>query len=282
MAHAHDHAAENNYFLDQLCSVAACAALGVISILMYVTGKLMIILAPQFHIPVLVGGIAILAMALYRGIDLWKQAGAIVRQRQEHEHDHDHHHHDHNECDHQHADCGHDHSHSWMPVKYAFLLLPIVLFLLGLPHAGFSNDMIKRLTGTGELEGGPKEVANKGTDLSLGFRELSEAAHSESKQQALEGKTVKLRGMFMRLRGDKEFTLFKIRMRCCAADAIPMQVRIFSPVPLNQFQDREWVEVKGQLQFVKLAGQQKVIPVVVVESGDDIRKIPPEPTEFDY
>jgi uncharacterized membrane protein YcgQ (UPF0703/DUF1980 family) len=88
--------------------------------------------------------------------------------------------------------------------------------------------------------------------------------------------------MFMRLRGDKEFTLFKIRMRCCAADAIPMQVRIFSPVPLNQFQDREWVEVKGQLQFVKLAGQQKVIPVVVVESGDDIRKIPPEPTEFDY
>ncbi len=167
-----------------------------------------------------------------------------------------------------------------MPVKYAFLLLPIVLFVLGLPHSGFSNDLLKKQMNQGEIDG-PKDVANKGTDLSLGFRELSEAAYSESKQQALEGKTVKLRGMFMKLR-DKEFTLFKIRMRCCAADAIPMQVRIISPIALNQMQEREWVEAKGQLQFVKLAGQNKVVPVVIVENGDDIKKIPAEPTEFDY
>lgn len=278
MNHEHDHAAENNYFLDQLCSVAACGALGIISILMFVSGKLYIILAPQFHWPVLIGGIAVLAMALYRGVDLWKQAGQVAKERAEHEH---HHHHDHAECDHKHADCGHDHSHGWMPVKYAFLMLPIVLFLLGLPHQGFSNDMLKRQMNVGEIEGAPKELASKGTDLSLGFRELSEAAYNESKQKALEGKTVKLRGMFMKLR-DKEFTLFKIRMRCCAADAIPMQVRIISPVVLNRIDEREWVEAKGQLQFVKLARQNKVIPVVIVESGDDIKKIPPEPTEFDY
>lgn len=281
MAHAHDRStARNDYFLDQICSIGACVLLGGVCVLMWTTGKVALILAPQFHLPVLIGGIALLVIAFVQLWAIWKAAGKVIAE-------HDHHHHEHEgpcDHDHQHIDCGHDHDHNWMPAKYALLLLPVMLFLLGLPHEGFSADALRKnmQSQQGEIQGSDREIARKGEDLSLGFKELSNAAHVEQKRLSLEGKTVRLRGMFMKLKNDKEFTLFKIRMNCCAADATPMPVRIMSPAPVNQFQDREWVEVKGQLEFRKLQGQNRFIPVVTVEEMSHIKRIPAEPTEFDF
>jgi hypothetical protein len=278
--HAHAHAGDQaGYFTDQLCTIASCGILGAVCVLMYTQDRLGIILARPFHRPVLVGGIALIALAVVRGVALWAEAGrAAARQ-----HDHDDHHHHDAACDHG-GDCGHDHDHdhAYTPIKYAALLVPLFLFISDLPNEGFSPEHLARQMGNAALESPAGDIAAKGGQvLTLGFGELGEAAYLADKRSALEGRTIRVKGMFMPLGDDKQFTLFKIRMTCCAADAVPMQVRILSPSALTQFKTRDWVMAEGVLQFRKVVGKDKYIPVVTLNSSEDVRAIDAEPTEYD-
>lgn len=279
MGHDHAHSGDRaGYFTDQLCTIAACGILGAVCVLMYAQDRLGIILAKQFHVPVLVGGLALIALAVVRGVALWAESGHVATQ----DHDHEHHHHD-GPCDHG-ADCGHnhDHDHAYTPIKYAALLVPLFLFISDLPNEGFSPEHLARQMGNAALEGPEGDIAAKGGHvLTLGFGELGEAAYLADKRTALEGRTIRVKGMFMPLGNDKQFTLFKIRMTCCAADAVPMQVRIVSPTALTQFKTRDWVMAEGVLQFRKVVGKDKFIPVVTLNAAEDVRAIEPEPTEYD-
>src|SRR5581483_8188676 len=132
--------------------------------------------------------------------------------------------------------------------------LPIVLFGLGLPNSGFSADRFKFGS---SLEGESiKDVKDKGGQaIDLAFKELSNAALIPSAREELEGKTGRLKGMYSRLGSDKEFTLFRVKMNCCAADAIPLEVRIISPENITRIDEKQWVEVEGQIQFRKIVGK---------------------------
>jgi uncharacterized repeat protein (TIGR03943 family) len=264
---AHTHAPDQNYYLDQICSLGACGALGIISTLMYQTDKLRLILAPPFHKPVLWGGIALIVLSAVRFVSLWTPNRAAAT-HDGHKHGHDAvHEHDHANCDHNHEhehkhdegckdhDCGHDHSHAWTPAKYAVLLLPVVLYLLELPNAGFSADRIGRDLVATELEGSDRVIATK-SKLTLGYRELADAAHETSKRASIEGHIVEVRGIYMPLNQPQEFTLVRLNMACCAADAIPMQVRIVAPTPI-QFKQGQWIAVEGKIEFRKVAGKVK-------------------------
>src|SRR3954447_4021935 len=108
MAHVHEHRG-NAYYLDQLCTLGTCGAVGAVSVLMYVmktptsgepVPRLSYILVPQFFIPVLAGGVALLALVLIRGVALWREAGTKDAACCDHDHGDDH---------------GHDHDHSWTP-----------------------------------------------------------------------------------------------------------------------------------------------------------------------
>jgi hypothetical protein len=107
------------------------------------------------------------------------------------------------------------------------------------------------------------------------FNDLNDAAFDEAKRQSLQGQTAILEGRFRRL-GDKEFTLFRLKMTCCAADTVPLRVRIVVPQALSGFQDFDWVEVKGQIQFVKVPGQERYLPVIMVADITDVRKTEPK------
>src|SRR5262245_44671092 len=110
MAHAHSHEGEN-YYLDQLCTIGVCGALGGVAIMMYVQGMLQYILVKQFHLWVLLGGIALLVLVLVRAVALWFSAGRVSHaHNHNHDHDHAHHHHDHGH-DHDHGDHQHEHEH---------------------------------------------------------------------------------------------------------------------------------------------------------------------------
>ena len=134
MSHSHAHGeAAGNYFLDQLFTILACGGIGLVAVLMYQTGMVNRILVPMFFIPVLLGGIALLAMALVRAVAVWKLAGAraaLADDNGDHDHDHDHDHAHAHSHGHEHAhgeedygeedygeeaygeeDCGHEHSH---------------------------------------------------------------------------------------------------------------------------------------------------------------------------
>ncbi len=309
----HSHAHEENYFLDQLCSVAICGGLALVAVLLYTSGMIDAILVEAFRIPVLVAGSILGALVAVRAITLWREAGAVSAHQKHHGHGHDHGHHHHNhghahshDHDHEHShdhdhshehshdhdhahshdhnyahshshghDHGHDHDHGWSPGRYALLLLPIVLFFMGLPNKGFSAAGLQRILGTQNAlaEGGADLIAKKDTII-LGFSELNEAALRARTRNYFEGRITTLSGQYQPL-GDKEFTLFRLKMTCCAADTIPLKVRILSPENVNtRFQLGDWVEATGQIQF-RQATNGSYVTVLVLESGEDVRATEP-------
>jgi DUF1980 C-terminal domain len=189
VGHAHAHAetdGEGTYFLDQLFTILLCGAIGVVAISMYATGMLGRILVPMFFVPTLLGGAAILVLAVIRAIAVWQLAGARKAALAEasadganhdhsHSHGHDHGHaHSHSDADdhgHEHgADCGHDHAHShaggddhghdhgWAPWRYMVLAIPVFLYMMDLPRGGFSDQWMMRQQAT-QLQQSPKRQA---------------------------------------------------------------------------------------------------------------------------
>ncbi len=115
MTHSHDHSHDhdhNSYYVEQLFTIAVCGALGGVAVSLYYTDKLRLMLHPKFHIWVLLGGIALLALVAVRAVALWfevDEARDAIDAMHDHDHDHGHAHHHHH--DHDHGCCDHDHDH---------------------------------------------------------------------------------------------------------------------------------------------------------------------------
>lgn len=170
MSHTHTHDEERTYYIDQVCTIGVCALLGGVCVVLWLRGALGL-LADPFHMAVLLGGVALLVVAAVRGVTLWSsvsRSGAHGHTHvHAHDHDHDescghehhHHEHEHHHHEHSHAHAGHDHghehghggndhghSHGWNPIRYVFLLVPIVLFLVRMPSQAFNERFRNFLT----------------------------------------------------------------------------------------------------------------------------------------
>jgi uncharacterized membrane protein YraQ (UPF0718 family) len=111
MAHVHSHAEDRgSYYLDQLFMIGICGALAGVTIMLYQSNLLKNILHEKFHLWVLGGGLALLALVLVRAVAVWISVDETAAPDHGHGHGHGHdHHHDH---DHDHGPgCGHDHDH---------------------------------------------------------------------------------------------------------------------------------------------------------------------------
>src|SRR5438445_3327368 len=309
MAHVHAEE-ENTYYIDQLCTIGVCGALGGAAIMMY-QQKMLSFLADTFHPWVLAGGIALLVLVVIRAVPLWF---AVGRPRAEHQHPQDHFHdpdhaHDHGDCaghehhhehahdhgdggghehdhhhDHSHADHGHE--HGWSPWRYAVLLLPVVLYLMNMPSGGFSNDFLAhKLRGQEVASAGAMHMEQKGSDvIDLRFQELSAWAQNERTRKEYEGYVGKLRGQFWPTGNERAFTLVRFKMVCCATDAVPVNVLIVlanENETLSGIQELQWVEVEGQIQFRERPDHKGAFfPILQVPSRDHIRNIEADPSPF--
>jgi hypothetical protein len=311
MAHDHHHhhgESARDYFTEQLLTILVCGLFGFVAIQMYRerpdgTRMLQYILAPQFHLPVLIGGIAVLALVVVRAVAVWREAGEVRAHdhahHHEHAHDHAHHHHDHEHgehCDHEHEhghehhhhhhhpapahahdDHGHSHDLAWVFTRMLILVFPIALFFMGVPNAGYSQERIIKMLGQEDpLAVSVGDVAAK-EGLVTRFNDLNDAAYDDAKRESLQGQAARLEGRFRRL-GDKEFTLYRLKMTCCAADTVPLKVRIVTPHALGGINDHEWVQVEGQVQFIPVPNTTptRYIPVIKVADNKDIKKTPPK------
>jgi hypothetical protein len=165
------------------------------------------------------------------------------------EHDHSHE----GEAGHTHD---HGHEHGWGPWRYAVLLLPVMLYFLGLPdNKGYGELRADTVDpSTIQLE----EVApnEDGEVREVSFQELTGLAYSPDKRKGYSGKMFRLKGQFVPSPyGDRVFSLVRMRMSCCAADAVPVEADILvdpqsKDVPNGAALHMRWVEVKGQLRFV--------------------------------
>jgi hypothetical protein len=284
MGHVHVHSAEerNVYYLDQLCTVGFCAALGVVQILLYRYGVLDIILAKKFHVAVLWSGIVLTALAVLRAVTLWAEAGKLKVHNHangccDHDHDHAHEHgpahheheHEHeHEHDHHHEqvpdenDCGH--SHGWAPWRYAILLLPILLFLMGMPWPAPAAPV--------------EEVPDEPGVLLVEFKDLYEAVDSPRDRKDLQGKTIRVKAMFGPLNDPTKFQLYLLKMTCCFADAYPVPLKGFftspEPLPVEKYRS-QWVYVTGKVEFVPRPGSSEYGTIVHLRTKDDVRHAMP-------
>lgn len=320
--HHHDHDGDT-YYLDQICMVGISGAFGAICLALYFTnmmttdGQTMLgrLLAPKFHLWILGSGIALVFIAAVRGLALWRQAGTL-----DHVHDHAHaHDHDHGDCGHEHGACDHehghhhhhaghthhhhdhdaaDHDHGWAPWRYVLLLVPIILFLLGLPNKGpaakptdIQLDMTHITAGyAGMIASAPTSEGQiltwmaamymtEEAPIEVGFKDLENFANTEQSRQEWRGKTVRVRGQFAPSPGsDQVFSLVRFRISCCAADAIPMNVPIVSRQPLSERAEplslNDWVKVTGIVDFQRVGKNERT--VLRVMSLDKIEKCQPD------
>jgi hypothetical protein len=296
MAHDHAHDDPNTYYVEQLCTIGVAGAIGGIAVVLYQGGRLWF-LADKVQPWVLGGGILLLAVVAVRAAAVWMQAGRTPAANHDHDHDHDHDHEAaHEHChDHSHGgDCGHDHDHDhdhghghshgdghshgggdghehgWAPWRYVVLLLPVVLFFLGLPDKGRGDD---RDAYKGQVD--TRDVADqaKGQVFEVNFPELQRAPASQSSRDFYEGKTIRIRGEY--LPGNSGmFTLVRYRQNCCARDAIPLKAVIVvdpksgATLPQESFRG-QWVQVEGQLQFQNNPGQSDPWLTIIVLKPDD-------------
>lgn len=324
MAHAHDHH-DSGHYVEELCSIAICGAIGGVAIMLWARNVLMLMLDVKFHLWVLLGGIALLVMVAVRAVTVWLTVG------RESAHAHDPHHHDH---DHEHGDCCHEHEHAhaasaqphqhepvmvhshehahgittqattaghhphhhdhshghahdhdhgpghehgWSPWRFAVLLLPVVLYFLGLPNRGFSELRGGNID-LAALEGNSQPVADKGTDYNVTFLELERASFNPDGRYEYEGKTVRIKGLFRPLSGSaRKFTLIRYKMNCCAADAIPLNMVIESPVEIDtRALQGQWVEVIGKATFSKKRDREEYVPVLIMKTKDDMQQVEPD------
>jgi len=181
-----------------------------------------------------------------------------------------------------------DHDHGWSPWKYIVLAIPIVLFALNLPQNGFSDKRLSNEISGASLQQNPKRLAlaalaggpvmtkalrkTEPAKRTLRFKELIEAAAVVSRQELYEGDIGTIRGQFYKLpNSDREFTLFRMDMTCCAADAVILETRIVAPEPLTGQRPGDWVWATGVISFQRDEAKKKWVPVLTLTDVGDVQ-----------
>src|SRR5262249_40066080 len=125
-----------------------------------------------------------------------------------------------------------------------------------------------------------QELQNKGAINVRNFQELEMARFSPDARSYFEGRTCTLKGMLWPI-SDKEFTLFKMKMACCRADAVPLKIHIISPELLAaDLNARDWVEVTGEIQFRQVPGKADYVTVMQISDKSGVKKTDPSPSEL--
>lgn len=272
--HGHDHGhSHSEAHLEQLLTVGICGTFGVVAMLLgretftQQKGMLSLILAEPFWIWVFVGGVVLVLLAIIQGVALWRKVG-------QHEHGED--------CGHDHGgEHAVDHTHGSAFWRVVVLMFPLAMFFMDLPNKGFSQERVNKMLGA-DIEISPdsiKDIESRG-DVNMTFADISAAMNDPAQIDSINGLTVTLKGQ-MRLRNDREFTLYTLKMTCCAADAVPLKARIIvqtdeqgGSLSSKGFTNGAWVEVTGVMQFVHVPETQQPLLVIRAKLG---KIVPTEP-----
>jgi hypothetical protein len=213
----------------------------------------------------------------------------------DHDHDHGHHHHDHGH-DHSHGnDHDHDHDHGWAPWRFMLLLLPVILFLLGLPNKDiYGGEMQVDQADMDKLAG--FAGSSKGDEVKkLSFLQLRRAGFDMNVRDDLEGRLINVTGKYAKNKnGDPAavFQLVRFQINCCAADAIPLNAIILINPPdqakfkMDPAQYKEkWVSVTGRVHFQPQPNGEYLTAIYLYPSesvplSNLVEIVPPDPNPY--
>jgi hypothetical protein len=282
MTHLHEES--DTYNLDQLCLVTFSGIFGGICLSLYFwqSAMLNLMLAKQFHGFILASGIILVGLAVTRALILWK--GRAPR-----------HQHEYCQSDHHHHHQGHSHDHDWAPWRYVFLILPIILFLLGLPNkvptaqgatvpVDLTHESIGYATVVAGVDPLNKLVCTAVLVLDsssqaeiLDFKTLRETAGNSESRKVWDGKWITVvKGQFVPSRhSDRQFCLVRFIRFCCGADAIRVEVPMVCKEGLSGINVEDWVTVTGRIRFQKM--RNSFITILQVPSRRGIMPTSPDP-----
>src|SRR5262249_18215515 len=179
-----------------------------------------------------------------------------------------------------------------------------VLFLLGLPnkppalrghHVDLSGEAFQQgaATVSAVLAGGPNvldsaflaaAVAGQrklGKAKEIDFKTLEAAAYTPEDRDYWKGKAITVRGQFVPSpRNKSDFSLVRIRINCCAADAQQLNVPMRSDEPLNGLNSSQWVKVTGRVDFAASPGRDRFLTILRVPGQDHV--VPCDPDTNPY
>ncbi|AUS80069.1 TIGR03943 family protein [Actinoalloteichus sp. AHMU CJ021] len=180
-------------------------------------------------------------------------------------------------------DDGHDHDHgsgrsTWM------LLVPVLAILLVAPPA-LGADSVQRagsrsVVSDEEPAGGglfqPIDTSSEVADLQITDVVMRTVW---DRSGTLDGRTVRVTGFVVH---DVDAVhVARVRIMCCAADAVPVKLRIEGPA-LAEFADHEtdsWVEVTGEVVPDSATAANGHVPTFVTES---VRAVEPPSDPYEY
>ncbi len=158
----------NSESMERLFTLIMTGGYGAIMVWMFFANKmgwtrgertLIMLVTPWIQVMVLLGGVLLLALFFILLFNFKRAVHAHHHHGDEddccgHDHGHDHHHDHHHDHKHEHdhadqhdcCDHGHGHDHGWNPIRYIPLLLPMVLYFMGLPSDQMIRNFERNLT----------------------------------------------------------------------------------------------------------------------------------------
>lgn len=150
------------------------------------------------------------------------------------------------------------------------LLVPILLFLLGLPNkpltASFQGSVDATAENTtlaiqdasltaqdpwGRLVWLAKYAGDQaeGEVYPVDMKRLLDSPHDAADREYLRGKTVSVRGQYVGSPQDPRFfQLIRLQISCCGADAQPKPILVFCKEPVSM-KSNGWCEVTGKVEY---------------------------------
>ncbi len=128
------------------------------------------------------------------------------------------------------------------------------------------------------------EITRRADIIGLDFKELERASYTADTRSYYKGKIGRITGQFVPGRNDKMFSLARFKITCCAPDAIQLNVIIMldrnSSGSVGHVKDKQWVQVTGEIDFLKKLNRDEYIAALIVASPDDIKQTEPDSNPY--
>jgi uncharacterized repeat protein (TIGR03943 family) len=246
-----------NKFIPWL-DVVAIAAWGILMLKYWLTGKLYLLIHPDYFWLAIVGGIGLLIIGFFKGLQLWKNR-------------------------HQAPIANALHINLFPPGWGSFLLLTAaILGLMITPRAFASQTALDR--GVTELIGASRiqpqafraQVRPEERSLVDWVRTLNVYPEPD----AYTGQKVKVQGFVIHQPNVSQEYIFLARfiLTCCAADAYPVGLPVqLSTSSRQQYPPDTWLEVEGQMTTQTIT-QKRQLTI----KADSLKKIPQPQNPYSY
>jgi uncharacterized repeat protein (TIGR03943 family) len=247
----------SNKFIPWL-DVVAIAAWGILMLKYWLTGKLYLLIHPGYFWLVIVGGIGLLIIGFFKGLQLWKHR-------------------------HQTDKANALHINVFPPGWGSFLLLTTaILGLIITPRALASQTALDR--GVTELIGATRvqpqafraQVRPEERSLVDWVRTLNVYPEPD----AYTGQKVKVQGFVIHQPNVSQEYIFLARfiLTCCAADAYPVGLPVQLPsLSRQQYPPDTWLEVAGQMT-TQTIGEKRQLTI----AANSLKKIPQPQNPYSY